>query len=187
MLPLQSNLAAPIRKFVLTFLRDVVKLYPQYAPTLARVIVYLLNDNSESVRRQCILAAVATFHGALLWLVHGGGLSENWQDITNMKDSVVRAVNDPAETVSSIAIKFAETVILTYVPGKGVGLSTARDEDRSIHRDLPYTHPFLRAVRLEQEGYALSSEMTQWLKLGKTGDGSSMRSVNDLCMILRVS
>ncbi len=134
--------------------------------------MYLLNDAGESVRRQSVLAAVATFPGALRWLVHDSGVGENWQDIASMKNSVLNAVNDPSETVSSIAIKFAETVVLHYVPGKGVGPNAARDEDKSIHRELSYTHPFLRAVRLEQEGYALSSEMTQWLKLGRAGDGN---------------
>ncbi len=134
--------------------------------------MYLLNDDSESVRRQCILAAVATFPGALHWLVHDGGVSENWQDITSMKNSVLKAVNDPAETVSSVGIKFAETVVLSYVPGKGVGPNAARNDDKSIYRELPYTHPFLRAVRLEQEGCALNTEMVQWLKLGRAGDGN---------------
>jgi symplekin len=164
-LPLQTDRTPSIRKFVLTFLRDVAKQYPQYATALAEAVCFLLADENEGVRRQCVLVASSTFRGTLRWMAQGGGTAKDWASVSKMKDAVVRAI-DQEEDISSVAIKFAETVVLAFVPGRGVGPNAAREGDKSLHRELPYTHPFLRAVRLEDEGYQLARRMAQWMKDG---------------------
>lgn len=75
----------------------------------------------------------------------------------------------PAD-ISMVAFKFAETVVLACVGGRGLGPGASR-EDRSVQRDLSPTHPFLLADTLDQAGHALARQMVGWLGTSSsTGD-----------------
>ena len=45
---------------------------------------------------------------------------EDWAAVSGMKEAVLSAITAPPE-VSSIVIKFAEILVIAYVPGKALG------------------------------------------------------------------
>jgi hypothetical protein len=49
---LQTDRLAVTRKYVLTFLRDVVMTHPQFITALAPVVNYLIMDENDNVRKQ---------------------------------------------------------------------------------------------------------------------------------------
>jgi hypothetical protein len=50
--PSQTDRLAVTRKYVLTFLRDVVMTHPQFITALAPVVNYLIMDENDNVRKQ---------------------------------------------------------------------------------------------------------------------------------------
>jgi hypothetical protein len=48
----QTDRLAVTRKYVLTFLRDVVMTHPQFITALAPVVNYLIMDENDNVRKQ---------------------------------------------------------------------------------------------------------------------------------------
>jgi Symplekin/PTA1 N-terminal len=87
-----------------------------------------------------------------------------------MQAAVLGAITAPAD-ISSVVIKFAETLVMAYVPGRGLGPYAAKEGDKSVHSDLPHSHPFLRKTLLESEGHQLAQQMTTWLRTGEA-DGA---------------
>lgn len=75
-----------------------------------------------------------------------------------------------------VAIKFAESVVLACVGGRGLGPGASREGDKSVQRDLSRSHPFLRADTLDQAGHALARQMVGWLGSGGGGGGKASGS-----------
>lgn len=72
-----------------------------------------------------------------------------------------------------VAVKFAESVVLACVGGRGLGFGSSR-MDESVVRDLKPSHPFLLADTLDQAGHALARQMVSWLgSSGGSGAGQS--------------
>lgn len=76
----------------------------------------------------------------------------------------------PAD-ISMVAIKFAESVVLACVGGRGLAPGASRGGDKSVQRDLSPLHPFLLADTLDQAGHALARQMVGWL--GNGGGGAA--------------
>lgn len=76
----------------------------------------------------------------------------------------------PAD-ISMVAVKFAESVVLACVGGRGLAPGSSREGDKSVQRDLSPSHPFLLADTLDQAGHALARQMVGWL--GNSGAGAS--------------
>lgn len=72
-----------------------------------------------------------------------------------------------------VAIKFAESVVLACVGGRGLGPGASREGDKSVQRELSRSHPFLRADTLDQAGHALARQMIGWLSSGGGGGGKT--------------
>lgn len=71
-----------------------------------------------------------------------------------------------------VAIKFAESVVLACVGGRGLGPGASRMGDKSVQRDLRPSHPFLLAETLDQAGHALARQMVGWLGSSGSDSGS---------------
>ncbi|CAM9498530.1 unnamed protein product [Chrysoparadoxa australica] len=165
MVDFQTDFLAPVRRYVLTFLKDVVKQHPEHSKTAVNVLLFLVNDSNPGVRKQVVLVSNNIFRPTLNYYATGGGNKDEWASFCRLKDAVIAQITASAE-VSSIVLKFMETLVLSYVPGTGLGPSSARDGDKSIHRDLSLTHLFLRQGRLEAEGRQQAHTMAGWLKTG---------------------
>lgn len=76
----------------------------------------------------------------------------------------------PAD-ISMVAVKFAESIVLACVGGRGLAPRAQREGDKSVQRDLSPSHPFLLADTLDQAGRALARQMVGWL--GNSGGGAS--------------
>lgn len=74
----------------------------------------------------------------------------------------------PAD-ISMVAVKFAESVVLACVGGRGLGPGASREGDKSVQRHLSPKHPFLLAETLDQAGHALARQMVGWLGMGNSG------------------
>lgn len=72
-----------------------------------------------------------------------------------------------------VAIKFAESVVLACVGGRGVGAGSWREGDKSVQRELSPSHPFLSADTLDQAGHALARQMVSWLGTTGSSGGAS--------------
>lgn len=75
----------------------------------------------------------------------------------------------PAD-ISMVAVKFAESVVLACVGGRGLAPGASREGDKSVQRNLSPSHPFLLADTLDQAGHALARQMVGWL--GTSGSDS---------------
>lgn len=78
----------------------------------------------------------------------------------------------PAD-ISMVAIKFAESVVLACVGGRGLAPGASREGDKSVQRYLSPSHPFLLADTLDQAGHALARQMVGWLGTSGGGAGAS--------------
>lgn len=77
----------------------------------------------------------------------------------------------PAD-ISMVAVKFAESVVLACVGGRGLAPGASREGDKSVQRDLSPSHPFLLADTLDQAGHALARQMVGWLGTSNSGGAS---------------
>lgn len=78
----------------------------------------------------------------------------------------------PAD-ISMVAVKFAESVVLACVGGRGLAPGASREGDKSVQRDLSPSHPFLLADTLDQAGHALARQMVGWLGNSSAGAGGA--------------
>lgn len=79
---------------------------------------------------------------------------------------MLNTINSGPADISMVAIKFAESVVLACVGGRGLGPTASRGGDKSVQRDLSPSHPFLLADTLDQAGHALARQMVGWLGNG---------------------
>ena len=87
------------------------------------------------------------------------------------RKSVLNTITSGPADISMVAVKFAESVVLACVGGRGLAPGASREGDKSVQRDLSPSHPFLLADTLDQAGHALARQMVGWL--GNSGGGAS--------------
>lgn len=87
---------------------------------------------------------------------------------------VLNAITSGPADISMVAVKFAESVVLACVGGRGLAPGASREGDKSVQRDLSPSHPFLLADTLDQAGHALARQMVGWLGM----DNSAAASVS---------
>ena len=83
---------------------------------------------------------------------------------------VLNTITSGPADISMVAVKFAESVVLACVGGRGLAPGASREGDKSVQRNLSPSHPFLLADTLDQAGHALARQMVGWL--GTSGSGS---------------
>lgn len=87
------------------------------------------------------------------------------------RKAVLNTITSGPADISMVAVKFAESVVLACVGGRGLAPGASREGDKSVQRDLSPSHPFLLADTLDQAGHALARQMVGWL--GNGGGGAS--------------
>lgn len=87
-----------------------------------------------------------------------------------LRKAVLNTITSGPADISMVAVKFAESVVLACVGGRGLAPGASREGDKSVQRDLSPSHPFLLADTLDQAGHALARQMVGWL--GNSGGGS---------------
>lgn len=101
--------------------------------------------------------------------------SAGWILYLSDRKLVLQTITSGPADISMVAIKFAESVVLACVGGRGLAPGSSREGDKSVQRDLSSAHPFLRADTLDQAGHALARQMVGWLGSG-TGAGGTHAS-----------
>lgn len=91
--------------------------------------------------------------------------------IPSRRKAVLNTITSGPADISMVAVKFAESVVLACVGGRGLAPGASRAGDKSVQRDLSPSHPFLLADTLDQAGHALARQMVGWL--GSCGGGAS--------------
>ncbi|CAM9263794.1 unnamed protein product [Discosporangium mesarthrocarpum] len=167
----QTDFNAGARKFVVSFLRETVKLHPEHVALAVPVANYLLNDDNANVKKSAVLLANTIYRPALQHLVtHWGESSESgqkdWTALETLRKNVLQLVTTGPPDMSMVAIKFAETFVLACVSGRSLGPGSSREGDKSVQRHLNPSHPFLRADALDEAGRALARQMVGWLQSG---------------------
>ncbi|CAM9907664.1 unnamed protein product, partial [Ectocarpus sp. 4 AP-2014] len=165
----QTDFNANCRKFVASFLREVVRSHPEHVGLVVPVASFLMHDSNTSVKKVAVLLANTTYRPALQRLVDNGsvkGAQQDWSVLEGLRKSVLNTINSGPADISMVAIKFAESVVLACVGGRGLGPTASRGGDKSVQRDLSPSHPFLLADTLDQAGHALARQMVGWLGNG---------------------
>ncbi|CBJ30708.1 conserved unknown protein [Ectocarpus siliculosus] len=165
----QTDFNANCRKFVASFLREVVRSHPEHVGLVVPVASFLMHDSNTSVKKVAILLANTTYRPALQRLVDNGsvkGAQQDWSVLEGLRKAVLNTINSGPADISMVAIKFAESVVLACVGGRGLGPTASRGGDKSVQRDLSPSHPFLLADTLDQAGHALARQMVGWLGNG---------------------
>ncbi|CAM9951803.1 unnamed protein product [Ectocarpus sp. 12 AP-2014] len=165
----QTDFNANCRKFVASFLREVVRSHPEHVGLVVPVASFLMHDSNTSVKKVAVLLANTTYRPALQRLVDNGsvkGAQQDWSVLEGLRKAVLNTINSGPADISMVAIKFAESVVLACVGGRGLGPTASRGGDKSVQRDLSPSHPFLLADTLDQAGHALARQMVGWLGNG---------------------
>ncbi|CAM9774110.1 unnamed protein product, partial [Hapterophycus canaliculatus] len=162
----QTDFNANCRKYVASFLRDVVRSHPQHVGLVVPVASFLMHDSSINVKKMAVLLANTTYRPALQRLVNNGsmeGAQQDWSLLEGLRKVVLNTITSGPADISMVAVKFAESVVLACVGGRGLAPGASREGDKSVQRDLSPSHPFLLADTLDQAGHALARQMVGWL------------------------
>eukprot|EP00903_Cladosiphon_okamuranus_P015347 g14174.t1 len=170
----QTDFNANCRKWVASFLREVVRSHPQHVGMVVPVASFLMHDSNTNVKKTAVLLANTTYRPALQRLVDNGsmeGAQQDWSVLEGLRKAVLNTITSGPADISMVAVKFAESVVLACVGGRGLAPGASREGDKSVQRSLSPSHPFLLADTLDQAGHALARQMLGWL--GSCGGGAS--------------
>eukprot|EP00904_Undaria_pinnatifida_P003695 jgi/Undpi1/13326/HiC_scaffold_8.g02985.m1 len=130
----QTDFNANCRKFVATFLREVVRAHPQHVSLVVPVASYLMHDSSTAVKKNAVLLANTIYRPALQRLVDNGsaeGAQKDWSTLDGLRKVVLNTITSGPADISMVAVKFAESVVLACVGGRGLAPGASREGDKS--------------------------------------------------------
>lgn len=127
-------------------------------------------------------ALIDNAHCYFVFLERNAAARRIWKDPTSRyrcpppplwlcRKVVLNTITSGPADISMVAVKFAESVVLACVGGRGLAPGASREGDKSVQRDLSPAHPFLLADTLDQAGHALARQMVGWLGNGGSSGG----------------
>lgn len=151
-LAFQNDRSPDVRKFVISFIEEIVKKDCELLPSVIISLSNLLQDKTPQVQKRVVQCVTQLYRLALMWLSKAQTVTESmlntWNVLINMKAFIIDMVDSDNDGLRTQIVKFLEMLVLlqTYPEAE----SLKRTNEFSLE-DIPMTLKIARRRKLEEE------------------------------------